>query len=92
MKRLKRTHNFINGEVWNFLIALVFQTYSQNSHIWVFGQRSLIFLSLPVFYFKGANFKSDIEPKCIEPKNITAKNIEPKYPNLGILGQKVSTF
>ena len=52
--------------MWNFLLALVFQTSSSKSQIWVFWIKNinfLIFKSLTNFaytLFEDVNFKSDI--------------------------------
>ena len=56
---------------------------SPNPQMWVYwAKKYYINKIFHVPYFEGVGFKPDI---CF-------KNVEPKSPNLGILGQKMSTF
>ena len=62
-------------------LALVFENFKPNPQIWAFWvkkhQLSNFNKNLPVLYFKGANFKSDI---CFQ-------NFKLKSQNLSILDQ-----
>ena len=68
LKRLPQncetTRNVKTGEIWNFLLAFIFQTSSPNDQIWVFWinkyQLSYYNKVLPAPYFKEDDFKSDI--------------------------------
>ena len=63
-KQPETTQSFKIGKIWNFLLAFVFQTSSPNAQICVFWvkkyQLSHLNKTLPVSYFEGADFKSDI--------------------------------
>ena len=43
VKQPETSQIFKIGEIWNFLLAFVFQTSSPNPQIWVFGPRSINF-------------------------------------------------
>ena len=85
-KNYEMTQNFKFGEIWNFLLSFVFQSLSPNAQIWAFGPKSINFLVLmkfcihPILYVLISNLSFVFE------------YLEPKFPNLGILDQKLLTF
>ena len=101
MKRPETTQCYKNGEIWNFLLASIFQTSSPNAQIWVFSAKQSFNKILPVPYFEFGHFVSKSINFLILAKfrmyptsnvlisNLTFvfENVEPKSPNKGILGQ-----
>ena len=86
-KQPKTTQNFKSGEIWNFLLAFVFQISSPNGQIWVFWIKKYQLSNLLTIFFLYPILKM-----LISNLTIFFKKFEPKCPNFEILGQKVSTF
>ena len=86
-KQPETTQNFKTGEIRIFLQASVFQTSSPNAQIWVFWAKKyqLSNLSTKFYLYTISNI-------LISILTLVFKSFEPKSPNMGILGQKVSTF
>ena len=82
-KRPETTQNFKIGEIWNFVLAFVFQILSPNAQIWAFWPKSIKLLILTKFPMYL------ISEVLISNLLFVFKNIEPKSLNLGILGQRV---
>ena len=64
VKQPEMTQNFKIGEVWNLLLAFVFQICSPSAHIWAFRAKkyrlSNLNQTLYVSNLVGVDFKSDI--------------------------------
>ena len=79
--------NFKIGEMWDFLQVFVLQTSSPNVQIWLTWGKKYQLSNLSTkfcLYF--------ISKMLISNLTLVLESFEPKYPKLGILGQKLLTF